>query len=213
MIESKLAKLGLSEKEAVVYVSLLESGTSTVSEISKNTKINRSTSYVLLEGLSTKGLVSITDRKSSRFYTAVSPERIIYMCEERVKASENLLQYAKTLLPELRSKHKGVGVKPKIQFFEGEEGIKSIYEDTLTSGETIRAYASIDDMHAVIPGYFPEYYKRRAGKGIHIRAIFPDTPAARDRIKHNTEEAREVCLVPSDRFAFTPEIKGETSAA
>ena len=206
MLESKLAKFGLSEKEATAYIGLLELGTSTVSEVTKKTKINRSTSYVLLESLSKKGLVSISERRASRFYTAVPPERFIYMSEERIKEAAGLLTLAKSLLPELKSLYTGVGTKPQIRFYEGEEGIKSLYEDTLTSAETIRAYASIDDMHTVLPGYFPDYYHRRAGKGIHIRAILPETPEARDRLKHNVEEAREAYLVPKEKFGFTPEI-------
>ena len=188
MLESKLTKFGLSEKESVVYLALLELGTSTVSEVAKKTSINRSTSYVLLESLSRKGLVSISERHAARFFTAVPPERFIYISEERVREGQELLALANAILPQMRSLHKGVGVKPKIQFFEGEQGIKSIYDDTLTSSETIRAYASIDDMHAVLPGYFPEYYHRRAAKGIHIRAIFPDTPEARERMRHDKQE-------------------------
>jgi hypothetical protein len=61
-------------------------------------------------------------------------------------------------------------------------------------------------MHKVLPDYFPQYYKRRAGKNIKIKAIFPDTPAARKRAKHNKEEARETFLIPREKYAFSPEI-------
>lgn len=206
LLESQLTKFGLSDKESPTYIALLDLGTCTVSEISKKTGINRSTSYVLLESLAKKGLVSTTDRKSSRFYTPVPPERFIYLCEEKLKQSQELLGLARQIVPELKSMHHGVGNKPKIRFLEGEEGLKSLYEDTLTSKETIRAFASIDDMHTVLPGYFPDYYHRRAVKGINIRAILPDSPAARERIERNAEEARDACLVPPARYGFTPEI-------
>ncbi len=81
-----------------------------------------------------------------------------------------------------------------------------VYEDTLTSSETIRAYATVDDMHRALPGYFPKYYKRRAGKGIHIRAIIPSTPIGRERASLDKEEMRETALIPSDKFYFSPEI-------
>ena len=61
-------------------------------------------------------------------------------------------------------------------------------------------------MHNTLPEYFPEYYHRRAGRGIHIRAIFPDTEKTRERIKFNEQESRTAQLIPSDKFAFTPEI-------
>lgn len=61
-------------------------------------------------------------------------------------------------------------------------------------------------MHATLPNYFPEYYKRRAKKGIAIRAIFPRTEAALELVTHNVYEKRETVLVPADTYKFSPEI-------
>lgn len=202
----KLEEFGLSRKEATVYLALLQLGTSVVSDTAKKADINRSTAYVLLESLAKQGLVSISKKRNVRWYTPAPPERLIQFLEESVKKYTTLVGKARNLLPELKSMYSGVGPKPKVQFLEGVEGIKTAYEDTLTSKETIRALASIENMHATIPNYFPEYYQRRAQKNISIRAILPDTPEAQERVRHNKEEARETCLVPRDRYGFSPEI-------
>ena len=68
--------------------------------------------------------------------------------------------------------------------------MKQVYEDTLTSTEPIRAYASVENMHAGLPGYFPEYYKRRAEKGIAIRAVVPNSETGRERKSFDTAERR-----------------------
>ena len=81
-----------------------------------------------------------------------------------------------------------------------------VYEDTLTSHEPIRAYATIEDMHRALPDYFPDYYKRRAAKGIVARGIIPNTPGAIKRVKYNKEELRETALIPADKYYFSPEI-------
>ncbi len=206
MLNDKLEKFGLSNKEAKVYLSLLELGTSVVSDVAKKSQTNRSTAYVLLESLAKHGLVSISERKNVRLYTPAPPERIIQLLEDSVKKYSELVGVAHTILPELKSMYVGGGPKPKVQFLEGVEGIRTAYEDTLTSKETIRAYASIRDMHTTLPDYFPEYYKRRASKNIKIRAIFPDTPESKERVKFNKEEAREAFLVPKDQYSFSPEI-------
>lgn len=205
-IEEKIINYGLSQKEARVYLTLLEIGTSLVTDVAKKADINRSTAYVVLESLAKNGLVSITERKNIRLYTPAPPERIILNLENNAKKYVELVGSAKLILPELKSIYSGSGPKPKIQFFEGIEGIKTAYEDTLTSKETIRAFASIESMHAALPGFFPDYYKRRAGKNIKIRSIFPDTPEARERVKNNKEEKREAILVPKEKYSFTPEI-------
>lgn len=202
----ELEEFGLSRKEAVIYLALLQLGTSVVSDMAKKTGINRSTTYVLLESLAEQGLVSISEKRNVRRYTPSSPERLVQLLEESVKKYTMLIGRARNLLPELKSMYAGVGPKPKVQFFEGVEGIKTAYEDTLTSKETIRAFASIENMHATIPRYFPEYYQKRAEKKISIKAILPDTPEALERVRHNEAEARDACLVPRERFGFSPEI-------
>lgn len=205
-LEQRLVALGLNEKEATTYLGLLSMGSSAVSEIAKSTKINRSTTYLLLGDLLKKGLVSTSKKKKILLYSSAPPERLIQLLEERVAKTNSLLSLARGMLPELKSVFSGVGPKPKVSFFEGAEGIRTIYEDTLNSSETILAYASIENMHEALPDYFPNYYKRRAANGIHIRSIHPDTPEARDRMKHNKEESRESILVPKEQYGFSPEI-------
>jgi HTH-type transcriptional regulator, sugar sensing transcriptional regulator len=205
-MKDKLEKLGFSTKEADVYLALLELGSAIVSDVAKRSGINRSTAYILLESLVEKGFVSISEKNNVKLFSVTPPERLIQYLQDAVKKQTELVGLAHNLLPELKSLYVGIGPKPRVQFFEGTEGLKTAYEDTLSAKETIRAYASIENMHKALPGYFPEYYNRRAKQNIAIRAIFPDTPEAKERIKHNKTEARESLLVPSDKYAFSPEI-------
>ncbi|MEK7680518.1 MAG: helix-turn-helix domain-containing protein [Patescibacteria group bacterium] len=205
-LEIFLQKFGLSDKEARLYLTMLSKGPDLVSDIAKVAGINRSTTYVLLENLAMRGLVSSFEEGGVKKFSAAPPERLVDYVEEQAKKYSSLVGVANNLLPQLKNEFAGAGPKPKIQYYEGVEGLKSAYEDTLTSSETIRAYASIGDMHSVLGDYFPEYYQRRAEKGIHIRAIFPDTPEAKERIKHNRQEARDARLVPKEEYGFTPEI-------
>lgn len=197
-----LLKFGFSEKEAMLYLAMLETGSAVVSEIIKKADLNRSTTYIILESLMQKGLVTMSERNKVSTYTPLPPERLVGYLQEHVQTYTNLVGEAQSLLPEL----KAIYTKPRIRYYEGVDGIESAYEDTLTSSECIRAYCCIDNMHKALPEYFPQYYKRRAAKGISARAIIPDTPAARERAQHNHEEARETRLVSPEAFAFSPEI-------
>ena len=91
MLVENLTKFGLTEKEARVYLTLLETGSSLVSDVAKKSRINRSTSYVLLEALAEKGLVSISEQKNVRLYTPAPPERLIQLLEESVKKYTELV--------------------------------------------------------------------------------------------------------------------------
>lgn len=61
-------------------------------------------------------------------------------------------------------------------------------------------------MHQGLTGYFPKYYERRAGKGISIRAIIPDSPIGRFRAGEDEKEKRTTILVPIDKYNFIPEV-------
>jgi len=185
-----LQNFGFSEKESSVYIAVLKLGKGTVSEISRKAGINRTTGYDILNSLTIKGVISVSGKEPLQEYAAEPPRSVILYLrkesqkiEEHIKKSEEVVHDLE-LLYSLKN-------RPKIRFYEGKEGLQHVYEDTLTSSETIRAYASVQDVHDALPNYFPEYYKRRAKKNIDIRAIFPCTEEALDLTKHDIDEKRE----------------------
>jgi sugar-specific transcriptional regulator TrmB len=200
-----LLNLGFSQKEASVYLALLELGQRTVSPIGRLAGINRTTAYDILEGLSAKGLVSVSGKEPVQEYVAESPEKILKLLDEQLKKDQTNLQQAQNLVPQLKSMH-NISDRPRVKFYEGTEGLKQVYEDTLTAKETILAYANVNEMHKALPDYFPKYYQRRTKKGIHIRAVLPSNEAGIERANQDKEEARESALVPPDKYYFSPEI-------
>ncbi len=204
-LKKALESLDFSEKEASVYLSLLELGKGTVSEISRKAGINRTTGYDILDTLISKGLATISGKEPKQEYTAESPEIIAKLIQEKFNQAKAEYETVHELMPRLKSLHNTTG-RPRVRFYEGKEGLKEVYEDTLTSTEAIRAYASVDDVQKTLPNYFPDYYKRRARKNIHIRAIFPRTQLGAERVSKNVEEKRETAFVPADTYYFSPEI-------
>ncbi len=204
-IKLNLQSFGFSEKETIVYIALLELGKGTVRQISSKAGINRTTAYDILGSLSNKELVTISGKEPKSEYAAEAPEAITKYLKKVAEETAEHIKKSEAIVPELELLYTKQN-RPKIRFYEGKEGLKHVYEDTLTSSEPIRAYASVGDMHSGLPGYFPEYYKRRAGKGIAIRAIIPDTEAGRERQNFDKAEMRETALVPKSSFYFSPEI-------
>lgn len=204
-LQTILVNIGLTNKEADIYLSLLELGKGTVSNIAQKAGINRTTGYDILNSLATKGLVSTSGKEPKQEYIAESPDKIISLLQKKIKTDQEKMKKAQQLIPQLKSIH-NVSERPKVRFYEGKEGLIQIYEDTLTAQGAIRAFANINDMHKTLPDYFSSYYKRRVKKGIKIRGIVPNTEIARERVKHNKEESRETVLLPADKFYFSPEI-------
>jgi sugar-specific transcriptional regulator TrmB len=200
-----LQSFGLSEKETDVYIGLLELGKGTVTKISQKAGINRTTGYDILGSLVNKRLVSVSGKEPKQEYAAEPPTAITEYLQRQAAQTAEHIKKSEEIAPELTLLH-AVKNRPQIRFYEGTDGLKHVYEDTLTSSEPIRAYATIDDMHKALPDYFPGYYKRRARKNISIRAIVPETPTARERHTYDAEEKREIAFVPPDKYYFSPEI-------
>ncbi|MCX6735648.1 MAG: hypothetical protein NTZ13_01035 [Candidatus Parcubacteria bacterium] len=202
---SALKNVGLSDREVGVYLTLLSLGNGTVSQITRKAGINRTTGYDILDSLLSKGLISMSGKEPKQEYIAEPPEKITAYLKQEIEKDKERLLFAEKLVPELETLHNVTG-RPSVRFYEDTEGLKQVYEDTLTSHEPIRAYATVEDMHKGLPNYFPEYYKRRAKKGIAIRAIVPNTETGKERALQDAKEKRETALVPAEAYYFHPEI-------
>lgn len=201
-----LLEVGFSPKEAKVYLALLKLGRGSVTKISREAQILRTTAYDVLNSLFNKNLVTLSGKEPKQEYVAESPDQIKkYINTELENKRESLKRAEIELIPQLKSIY-NISARPKVMFYEGTEGVEQVYEDTLTSHETIRAYANVNEMHLALPKYFPQYYKRRRASGISIRAILPANEAGLDRSTKDNDEARESALVPADKFYFSPEI-------
>jgi len=210
MLNDLFQNLGFSDKESEIYIILLKSGTATAGDISRKTNINRTTVYDILENLMQKGLVSKYKKGGKTFFNTFEPKHLLTYLdrekEEYAKIIEKQKEKTQQLLPQIISLQNLKNAKPKVQFFEGEKGMREAYEDTLDSKEIILAYANVETMHKGLPNFFPEYYARRAKNKVFIRAILPQNTLSIERSKYNQEEMRRTKFLPSQDMTFSPEV-------
>ena len=207
MINKKqLIELGFGNKEAGVYLALLELGPSTTTEISRAAKINRTTGYDILESLVGEGLINLVGETKIQKFAAENPDRVIVFLENKIKQNQEKLKMAYNLIPELLSVY-NEKEKPKVKFYEGIERVKEAFEDTLTAKKEILAYAVGADMFkAVSREYFKDYTKKKIENNIHVRVIAPDDKESREVVLKDKEELRESLLVPKEQFYFSTEV-------
>ncbi len=210
MLKNLLSALNFSEKESLVYLALLEVGSEKAQEIAKKTGLNRTTVYDIFEVLMQKGLVSKYKKGSATFFNALEPKHLLTYLdrekEEQAKKIEKQKQKVSQLLPQLISLQNIFSNKPKVQFFEGEKGMREAYEDTLTADGMLLGYSNIQTIHEGLPNFFPEYYKRRVEKNIFGKGILPRNKMSLERTLHNQEEMRDVRFLPDEDMTFSPEI-------
>jgi HTH-type transcriptional regulator, sugar sensing transcriptional regulator len=133
MLEKYLQELGLSDKEAVIYLALLQFENTSVLDLANKTKIKRPTVYVILESLSKKGLVSETNISKKTHYYAEPPERLETYVERKKLALEESQKKLKDLIPEIKSISRQSGEKPVVKYFDGIEGIVGATEEMFNS--------------------------------------------------------------------------------
>lgn len=119
-----LGKIGLSNKQANVYLALLGLGEAKITDIAKQANLKRPTVYLIIEELELLGLVSKIIKGKQKIYSAAHPKRISELLEFR----KNQFQ---ELLPNLLSTYGSASGQPKVQMLEGLEGIKQAYREAI----------------------------------------------------------------------------------
>lgn len=199
-LNTVLTDLGLSDKEARIYLALLQLNKSVPGIISRKANIKRPTTYVLLENLIKKGIVTTITKNKVIHYQAVDPKILLETEKTKVERLENIL-------PELVSIKNTFGIEPQMSVFHGEKGLIEIMEDTLTTKEELLCWCDVDiAVSTVLSNYFPTYLKKKIEKKIWLRGIFTYNQAGLRHKKMGKEELREVFLVSKEKFPFENEI-------
>lgn len=178
----KIKEVGLPEKAALIYAALLERGVAYPSTISEITKLNRTTVYHILDDMAMKGLVTELTRGKKISYQIEHPNKLLAFAKYQVRRSEERLTYAQKMLPELQGLFGGLPNKPQVRFFEGKEGVLSVYEDHVNEDEKYEmvSFSNVEKLIPQLPKTFvSNYVKRKKQIGITTRAIFPDNAFSR----------------------------------
>lgn len=177
MITSLLTLAGLDEKEQITYKALLERGCVTAGTLLKYLSIKRGDLYNILYTLRGRGFVESILKRGILHFTVTNPQIILDRIRERRAAFEKAEQEALDALPKLKAEYLLSTERPLIQFYEGEEGLREIYEDTLRtqSKDAYLVRANNALVYSKVFGeWFGAYIKKRAQRGIMIHALTPD---------------------------------------
>ncbi|HLN18721.1 MAG TPA: helix-turn-helix domain-containing protein [Patescibacteria group bacterium] len=207
MLEKEIEKLGLSDKEARVYLAALQLGKSPVQEIAVQARVNRATTYVIIDSLRKKGLMSTTEQNEKILFVAESPSNLLGMVRLQEKELKEKEKKIADLLPELLALHSLTGNKPKVKFYEGIEGLYTIQEEYLkTKSKQIYNISCFDNFLIAMPRVGNEYTPRRIKKGIRSKLIYITKDGPNKRFSSNEEELRESKYISPEVFPFKSDI-------
>jgi AcrR family transcriptional regulator len=120
---------------------MLELGPASVQDIAKKAGVNRATTYVLIESLKRRGLVSSVDQGKKVMFAAESPQHLMTICEDEGRHFEEKKRQLMEGMPQLTALFNAMEEKPRVRFFEGEEGIDACREAVLELAQGLQSWS------------------------------------------------------------------------
>jgi len=191
-ITKELQEIGLSEKEASVYIALLELGKDTAQNIAKKSGVNRATTYFTIETLMKKGLASASNEGKKQYFFPEDPSTLSKLLEEEKARLEHKERHIKTLVRELDNLNVTKIDKPIVKYYIGKEGVqKMVHEYSNPKEKNSRIIYAQDLIDKLFTREEQEDFRSRALRHkIEIQALY--TCSDQDYISQKT--ARSVLL-------------------
>ncbi|NNM83962.1 hypothetical protein HKL94_01980 [Candidatus Parcubacteria bacterium] len=184
----------MTEKEAIVYLVAIESGISTAPQLSANSKINRSSVYMVLGSLIEKGLLKQSRNAAGvSTFEAFEPDVLLDKAAEMKQRQSEIRRNIDELIPDLNALSPSLALHPRVKFYEGRGGIETAIHDLSISGpgEIVRGFMAK-----------PIITYRKSGQ--LTRIISPYTGGA---LTMSKDKSVTVCLVPSKQYTFSSDIR------
>ncbi|MEK7520248.1 MAG: helix-turn-helix domain-containing protein [Patescibacteria group bacterium] len=192
-LEKFFSSLGLDEASQNVYFALLGLADAPVSLIAKKAGVKRPTAYNILENLVKSGLASSYISNKIKRYTAENPIHIKSMLEDRIVTFEKLK-------PELdKYQHANISrTKAPLNLYEGEEGIRTIYNKLLESKEKVLYSIGSSQKIKEVLGPDFSFSRRRVAQKILSKSLrVREEEIEHKYITQQKERLRELRFLPA----------------
>lgn len=191
-MKDKLIKLGFSEKEALIYMTLLRIGPAVASTLARLTGIKRTSIYDLTNRLLEDNLI-MSFKQGTYTYFVVDDVNKLYLYEKQ-KA-----ELAKDLVEELQ-KEKNTGAGIQVSYYKGEEGYREMYENILkTRPKEVCVWMHLDYfLKGIDPKREEQWTKERVQKKIFAKLLIQNTKEGRELQKNDKTNCRETRMLPKE---------------
>lgn len=184
MLTNILEQQGFSPLEARVYLATLELGQSPASQIARKLQENRVTVYSTLQNMIKKNQILTVTKNKVVNYSAISPKTLLKSAQEKV-------DLICEKMPEFLALSTSFNDKPSVQFYDGLEGLKIVYEDTLNyPWTTLKAFLWYTTLDKWLKRYLDYVYlPARIKRKISANVLMPiDTKEVQDYAPMNKKD-------------------------
>lgn len=190
-IITTLKNIGLENKEIQNYLTLLKLGTATVSKLSEETRIDRTSSYTILERLMDRGLVSYVIKNNVKYFQAADPRKLLSDLEEKKKEIE-------TILPDLLGLTKFIKEETKVELYKGKEGLITVLRDIIRERKNYFAFGEEGQYQEILPVYVTQFLRDLQKYNIKEKVLSKESK--REKILLTTKNS-EIRYLPEKYFS------------
>lgn len=196
-LQKALLLLGLNAKEVKFYETCFRLGPSTINEIAKEAKIQRSTSYLIAQELLDKGFLEEDLRGYKKKLYAVDPKRILQMVGNKQRLFRRYEVELTEDLPELQATYNLSETRPKVKVYEGNQGLLRVWKDILsTNGEILLWTNQQTDNLVFGKERHISFIEERIRKGIYARVLAVDNTEGRQLQALDRSNNRQTKVLP-----------------
>lgn len=169
---------GLTETEVNIYLSLLELGQATASEIAIRNNLNRTFTYDRIERLVEKGLVSYFIKENKKYFKPCDPNQLVALLKENEEEILSQLKKkegeVKEIIPTLLKLRKPKEKIPQVELYSTKKGIKTVLNLILKENKDLYIYGSILHFKNVMEHFYEIWNKQRVKSKIKTKVLTPD---------------------------------------
>ncbi|HKU18278.1 MAG TPA: helix-turn-helix domain-containing protein [Candidatus Saccharimonadales bacterium] len=169
-IRSYFAKLGLESEIADMYLALHAHGPQTISELSRNSKVERTRIYRLLDRLLESNLIEV-ETHYKRGIIKPAPIANLHILISKREQELKHLQDELELIQQVLARNSLSSPATRVQFYQGPEGYKQmLWNETKAKTEVVSIL--YENIQVRTKGKFLERWMAASNKnGVHYRAV------------------------------------------
>jgi sugar-specific transcriptional regulator TrmB len=201
-----LVNIGLNKTQATAYIFLVKNGSCTPPALAKSISETRTNAYAVLDQLTELGLAKKTEEYKKFIYYAGNPASIEKLARKRRQDAFNNERTVQAAMPALLNYFYTFSEQPGVKFYQGVDGIKEIYNDTLRVCKDIYLIRSIHDQDLLTLDFYEKYKTKRAKLGIKTHIINPSRDKNAWNIQNDLKYNLERTQVPTEMYSSPVEI-------
>lgn len=199
-----LLDLGLTKNEIDVYLTLLSVGSAPASVLGNRLGMNRSTAWYTCTKLRKKGLVNRIQQGETHFFNYEPPTQLKELIHKKRKELDDKELHLNGVIKHLEEAFAPQVQLPKVQLFEGIEGVKKVYEDIIRDvpqqGELLSFLGDGRQMELLIAKQMNDFVHKRVEKKVRHYVIGFQQVKSVTLKKTDKDHLRKICLLPKGSF-------------